>query len=377
MKSQSVLEGAFADLIRVTLREVVREELPKLLNGHAKPSVTKVAASVPEPKPVKAKAKAKPAAATPAPAAKGGGKGKFGEKSEFIRSMPGVPAAEVIAAAAKKGISLTATHVYNVRSASKTGGTGPVAKPAKAAPKAKAKAASKAPAKAKAEPKTAPKKAKAEPKAKAAPKAKPAKPTKEEGKGNISKGRRAVARGDRPKLVDSVAIVMGKEVMSAAEVIEGLKKRGWTPEASNLPAYISFVLSSNQEDVFERTGRGRYKVIHPEKYAKGAPSGKAERVASTTEDGNAEEPKAAEAKAPKAPKAPRAKAAKKTPATAEASAPATPASDPSPEPAKTTPPPAPVVEETRTAETLAGIGLGQSGVGDNPFSSSNSTQAQA
>jgi len=47
-------------------------------------------------------------------------KPKFGQKSEFVRSLPAnTPAAEVVAAAKKRGISITPSLVYNIRSTSK------------------------------------------------------------------------------------------------------------------------------------------------------------------------------------------------------------------------------------------------------------------
>lgn len=48
-------------------------------------------------------------------------KSKFGSKSAFVRALdPKMPAAEVVAMAAKKGIELTPSLVYNIRSTSKT-----------------------------------------------------------------------------------------------------------------------------------------------------------------------------------------------------------------------------------------------------------------
>jgi len=45
---------------------------------------------------------------------------KFGAKSAFVRSMPaGTPAAEVVEAAKKRGIKLTPSLVYNIRSTTK------------------------------------------------------------------------------------------------------------------------------------------------------------------------------------------------------------------------------------------------------------------
>jgi hypothetical protein len=44
-------------------------------------------------------------------------KSKFGEKAQFVRSMPAsTPAKEVVAAAKKKGISLSENYIYNLRS---------------------------------------------------------------------------------------------------------------------------------------------------------------------------------------------------------------------------------------------------------------------
>ncbi|RYZ08561.1 MAG: hypothetical protein EOO73_06805 [Myxococcales bacterium] len=47
------------------------------------------------------------------------GKLKFGAKSEFVRSLDrGIPAAEVVALAERRGMKLTAGFVYNIRSSS-------------------------------------------------------------------------------------------------------------------------------------------------------------------------------------------------------------------------------------------------------------------
>ncbi|MDF3064782.1 MAG: hypothetical protein K0R38_383 [Polyangiaceae bacterium] len=47
------------------------------------------------------------------------GKIKFGAKSEFVRSLDrGIPAAEVVALAERRGMKLTAGFVYNIRSSS-------------------------------------------------------------------------------------------------------------------------------------------------------------------------------------------------------------------------------------------------------------------
>ncbi len=155
----------------------------------------------------------------------------------------------------------------------------------------------------------APKKAAA--KAAPAPKAVPvkkAKPAATDGKVSaVAKGRRAVASGERPKLVDAMAIVMGDQQMNAAQVVDALVAKDWAPDAKKPQSYISYVLSANPT-VFERVDRGVYRRAKgaapvvaktakktaakaapaapattkaPKKAAaKGAPAGKAERVAS-------------------------------------------------------------------------------------------------
>lgn len=58
-------------------------------------------------------------------------KPKFGAKSEFVRSLDrGIPAAEVVALAERRGMKLTAGFVYNIRSSAnvKTNGNGALRK---------------------------------------------------------------------------------------------------------------------------------------------------------------------------------------------------------------------------------------------------------
>lgn len=59
------------------------------------------------------------------------GKPRFGAKSEFVRSLDrGIPAAEVVALAERRGMKLTAGFVYNIRSSSngKANGNGALRK---------------------------------------------------------------------------------------------------------------------------------------------------------------------------------------------------------------------------------------------------------
>ena len=76
---------------------------------------------------------------------------------------------------------------------------------------------------------------------------------------NATEGRRAVARGDRPTMKEAIATVMGKSAMGSADIVSGLEKKGWLPNAQDPQQYVSYLLSSNK-DVFERLERGLYKV---------------------------------------------------------------------------------------------------------------------
>lgn len=245
--------------------------LPAATNGngngkHTTPKQAKIAAANAASKPVK-KAPVKKA---PAPAV---APGQFGAKAAFIRSMPDAKANDVVEAAAKKGLSITAAHVYNVRAEEKKkSGTTAAPKKAKAAPAAK--------------PAPAPKKAKA---------AKPAPAAKGSHGAKIAASRQAVLRGERPKNVEAVAIVMGTKTMNSEQIEAALKERGWLPQSSNVRNTISYIMSDNA-DVFERVERGLYKVKDPKHYAtvarqfaRGQSSGKAERVASTNSEQAADE----------------------------------------------------------------------------------------
>lgn len=208
----------------------------------------------------------------------------------------------------------------------------------------------------------APKAAKAKPAAVA--KAKVAKPAKKPaGKGNaIAEGRRAVASGARPKLVDALGIVMGSETMTASQILEALNGRGWTPGAAQPQAYISYTLSDNKE-IFARVKRGEYKVKTPalvaqfSKTAKEYPSGKGERVASTSENGAegtqaAPPPTTSKRKSSKAPAGDPPKAEPVAEATAQE------ASEPEATEASS---------DDGTDEALETLGISQNGVAANPF----------
>ncbi len=127
----------------------------------------------------------------------------------------------------------------------------------------------------------------------------------------IAIGRRAVANGERPKLVEAIAIVMGSETMTAGGILELLVARGWAPGASNPQSYISYTLSDNEE-VFKRGKRGEYSVKSPKNYVELAAQWKSGKVAKTAAKETAKAaPKAKAAAAPKAKKAKGSKTSKK------------------------------------------------------------------
>lgn len=75
------------------------------------------------------------------------------------------------------------------------------------------------------------------------------------------KARKAVANGDREPFKRVVAKVMGKKVMGPKHVLDALAERdpASLPESKNLLNYINYTLAQH-EDMFERIGRGQYRV---------------------------------------------------------------------------------------------------------------------
>jgi len=106
----------------------------------------------------------------------------------------------------------------------------------------------------------------------------------------VARGRRAVANGNRPKVVDAVASVIGHgQTMTAKEVVDALASRGWMPDSEKPQNYINFILSSHR-DVFERVSHGNYRVIKGVKVSR---QGKAQGDTSQTESSEEEEVSAA------------------------------------------------------------------------------------
>ena len=106
-------------------------------------------------------------------------------------------------------------------------------------------------------------------KAKAKPKA--VKTVTTQSKKNAAAGRAAVKRGERPPLLKAMKTVMGKRTMNAIQIVDALKAKKWLPNSSDHRQYISFMLSSNTPETFQRTSkRGFYKVRAAAKAAKAA-----------------------------------------------------------------------------------------------------------
>ena len=68
------------------------------------------------------------------------------------------------------------------------------------------------------------------------------------------------SNGSRPKWKQALATVMGKQVMSASEVLTALNDKGWAPSTPNPKTYVSMMLSSNK-DLFQSVARGTYRVL--------------------------------------------------------------------------------------------------------------------
>lgn len=74
-------------------------------------------------------------------------------------------------------------------------------------------------------------------------------------------GRLEVLNGSRPPIQDAIAKVMGKDTMTAAEVLVEIQKRGWRPNSKDPLAYVAYTLSKSPR--FERMvskGKGMYRV---------------------------------------------------------------------------------------------------------------------
>lgn len=82
-----------------------------------------------------------------------------------------------------------------------------------------------------------------------------------EGKKNVAQGCEDVLNGKRPPLRLALIKIIGTKAMRAAELVEKLTEKRWLPNSSNPRQYVSYVLSNNTPDTFERTSvRGQYRV---------------------------------------------------------------------------------------------------------------------
>ena len=181
--------------------------------------------------------------------------GKKVTKTGFILSFAlNTPAKKIVAAAEKKGMSLTTKMVYSVRSANKAKAAGANSQPAKAATKKKAtkKKTAKKAIKAKA-------KSKGKGKGKAKKKAVAKKKASNGASAAAAEGRRQVALGLRPSLRASMVKIMvsTKKPMDAGDMVDALTAKGWLPQGKDPRGYVLYMFSK-KPDTFKRTDRGVY-----------------------------------------------------------------------------------------------------------------------
>lgn len=100
-------------------------------------------------------------------------------------------------------------------------------------------------------------------------------------------GRRAVASGERPSIKEAIRKVMGNKAMSAQEVYDALKEKGWLPNAKDPRMHVGHILSSlsvSDGDEFQRVpekGRGFYRLTRTDE-GNGSKRNGSKRAAATT-----------------------------------------------------------------------------------------------
>jgi hypothetical protein len=78
----------------------------------------------------------------------------------------------------------------------------------------------------------------------------------------------------RPRLEDSIQIVMGSKELSAPEIHAELKNRHWIPDSKDPLGYIRYTLSANSAIFLRREGvRGKYHLDSRNPYATGKHKG--------------------------------------------------------------------------------------------------------
>jgi hypothetical protein len=78
----------------------------------------------------------------------------------------------------------------------------------------------------------------------------------------------------RPRLEDSIQIVMGSKELSAPEIHAELKNRHWIPDSKDPLGYIRYALSANSAIFLRREGvRGKYHLDSRNPYATGKHKG--------------------------------------------------------------------------------------------------------
>ena len=127
---------------------------------------------------------------------------------------------------------------------------------------------------------------------KAKPKRKSTKGKKvtDQSKKNAAEGRRAVANGERPPLKKAIITVMGDQIMNAPSIVKALDEKGWKPSSNDPPQYVSFILSSNQPDIFERTEKRGYYRVRPGYLASQAGASKKKPAAKAKKEAPSKDP---------------------------------------------------------------------------------------
>lgn len=96
----------------------------------------------------------------------------------------------------------------------------------------------------------------------------------------LSHGRQAVKSGERPTMREAIRTILGGKVMHAQDVYEGLKEKGWLPNAKEPRTHVGHLLSS-MNDSFERVpdkGRGYYRALSENGSTQAAPTNGSKRT---------------------------------------------------------------------------------------------------
>jgi hypothetical protein len=95
-------------------------------------------------------------------------------------------------------------------------------------------------------------------------------------------GQEAVARGERPPFKKAIMMVLDKRTMNATQIVEALKAKKWMPESSDPRQYVSYMLSTNTPDTFQRTDKRGFYEVRPGVVAEMTKSGNGKKTKSAT-----------------------------------------------------------------------------------------------